>query len=140
MDFMVVFGVMLLFTEISTTYVSMRWLLYKHDMGKGPLYAINAVAMFVVFLFGRLIYQFYITFWVAGPRIATEFENKNISIYQATVIFEMMTMVVLSIVLNLYWFYLMLKMIGRVIARMNQNEEENIENVELVKADGLKED
>jgi hypothetical protein len=35
MDYKVVFGVMLLFTEISTTYIAMRWLFYKHDMARG---------------------------------------------------------------------------------------------------------
>ena len=67
MNFMVVFGVMLLFTEISTTYVAMRWLLYKHDMGSSRTYGANAVFMFIFFLFGRLIYQTYIVFWIAIP-------------------------------------------------------------------------
>ena len=56
MDFMVVFGVMLLFTEISTTYVSMRWLMYKHEMTNSALYVLNCVLLFAFFLFGRLIY------------------------------------------------------------------------------------
>lgn len=32
MDFMIVFGVMLLFMEISSIFLSFRWLMFKHDM------------------------------------------------------------------------------------------------------------
>ena len=81
MDFMVVFGVMLLFIEVSTIFVSVRWLLYKHHMSKSPLYAINAIMMFLFFLFGRLIYQFYITFWIGAPWILKEYERKSLTFY-----------------------------------------------------------
>ena len=138
MDFTVVFGVMLLFMEISTTYVSMRWLLYKHHLSRGPLYAINAVALFLFFLFGRLFYQVYITFWIGGPLVANAMEKKSLTFYQGIVILEMTVMVILSLVLNLYWFYLMIAMICRLVGRMKQTEDEENENVELVKADGLK--
>ena len=50
----------------------------------------------------------------------------------------MTVMVILSLVLNLYWFYLMINMIFRLLGRMKQTEDEENENVELVKADGLK--
>lgn len=56
MDFMVVFGVMLLFQEVSTTYVSMRWLLYKHKLDKTTAYNINGLIAFVTFLVFRLVY------------------------------------------------------------------------------------
>ena len=50
----------------------------------------------------------------------------------------MAIMVVLSIVLNSYWFWLMLKMIIRVVKRaLNPPPEENEEKIELVKADSL---
>jgi hypothetical protein len=49
-------------------------------------------------------------------------------------------MVLLSLVLNAYWFFLMVKMIVRLLERMNQTEEEKLEVVELVKADAMKED
>merc|ERR1712110_519322 len=56
MDFMVVFGVMLLFTEVSTTYVAIRWILYKHKMEKSMAYNVNALITFLTFLVFRLIY------------------------------------------------------------------------------------
>ena len=60
--------------------------------------------------------------------------------YEGTVVLELYIMVFLSIALNLYWFYLMVKMMLRVLARIRQTEEEKQENIELVKADAMKED
>jgi len=77
MDFMVVFGVMLLFQEVSTTYVSMRWLLYKHKMNNTTTYNINALIAFLTFLIFRLIYQIYITFFLAMDWVVAEVEKKN---------------------------------------------------------------
>ena len=51
----------------------------------------------------------------------------------------MSIMVILSIVLNSYWMLLMIKMIIRVIKRSlaPAKPQENIEKIELVKADSL---
>ena len=49
----------------------------------------------------------------------------------------MVVMVVLSVVLNGYWFMLMVKMIMRVISRSLAPQPDPEEKVELVKADGL---
>ncbi len=50
-------------------------------------------------------------------------------------------MVILSVVLNSYWMWLMIKMIVRVIKRAMQpkTEDEDNEKIELVKADSLAE-
>merc|ERR1719232_114902 len=56
MDFMVVFGVMLLFTEISTIFVSIRWILYKHNYGDTMAYNVNGIIAFFTFLVFRLVY------------------------------------------------------------------------------------
>lgn len=138
MDFMVVFGVMLLFIEISTPFVSFRWLLFTHGMQTSKLYAANAILVFVSFLTGRLLYQFYIVFWFGIDWIYAEYCKKNITLYQATVITEMVAMVVLSVILNGYWFMLMVKMIMRVISRsFAPKPADPEEKIELVKADGL---
>lgn len=58
--------------------------------------------------------------------------------YQGTVITEMAIMVILSIVLNSYWFILMVNMIIRLIKKMQApSEKVNEEKIELVKADSL---
>ena len=117
MDFMVVFGVMLLFMEVSTIFVSLRWLLFTHGFAGSMWYAGNAVAMFFSFLFGRLVYQVYIVVFYLFDWIYIEYSKKNLTFYQGTVITEMAIMVILSIVLNSYWMLLMVKMISRVIQR-----------------------
>jgi hypothetical protein len=48
---------------------------------------------------------------------------------------QMAAIVVGSLLLNFYWFYLMCKMIIRVLGRMIFPKRENIETIELVKAD-----
>ena len=50
----------------------------------------------------------------------------------------MAVMVILSVVLNSYWMWLMIKMIVRVIKRaMQPKVEDDNEKIELVKADSL---
>ena len=115
MDFMVVFGTMLLFMEISTIFLNLRYLLFTHGYAHTKWYAANAVLMFLTFLFGRLIYQIYICVMYMGDWVYHEYMKKNLTFYQGTVITEMAIMVILSIVLNSYWMLLMIKMIVRVI-------------------------
>ena len=86
MDFMVVFGVMLLFMEISTIFVSLRWLLYTHGYGGSIWYALNAGMMFLTFLFGRLIYQVYIIIFYMADWVYIEYNKKNLTFYSWTVI------------------------------------------------------
>jgi len=53
------------------------------------------------------------------------------------VVAELAIMVLMSVALNSYWFYLMVKMIVRVIKRAMEPKHDPIEKVELVKADAL---
>ena len=117
MDVMVVFGTMLLFMEVSTIFVSARWLLFTHGYAKSPIYAANAICMFFSFLLCRLIFQVYITGWYLFDWVYHEYMKKSLTFYQGTVVAEMTVMVILSIVLNGYWMWLMIKMIVRVIQR-----------------------
>ena len=81
MDFMIVFGVMLLFIEISTPFLSLRWLLFTHNMQHTKFYAVNALAMFFTFLGGRLIFQFYIVFYYGIDWVYREYMKKNLTMY-----------------------------------------------------------
>ena len=95
---------------------------------------------FFVFLLGRVIYQFYIVFFIGVDWVYWEYMRKNLTLYKACVITEMAIMVVLSIVLNSYWFILMVKMIIRMIKKLQAPKENNEEKIELVKADALAEE
>ena len=140
MDFMIVFGVMLLFIEISTIFISMRWLIFTHGHGDSMLYKVNALVSFFMFFLGRVLYQFYIVIFIGIDWVYWEYMRKNLTPYKALVITEMATMVVLSIVLNSYWFMLMVNMMIRTIKKLTASKENNEEKIELVKADALAED
>lgn len=139
MDFCVVFGVMLLFTEISTPFVNIRWFLFTHGATGSIWYAINSIVAFFVFFFGRIVFQFYIVFDRAIPLVWNLFNSKKLGVYQAFVVSEMGLMVILSIVLNSYWFWLMCKMIIRIAKRSLTTPKDDVEHVQLVEADQLKE-
>jgi len=99
-------------------------------------YYLNAVFTFVFFMLGRLVYQLYITFWVGAPKVESELADSRVGYFQGFVILEMFTMVSLSILLNFYWMYLMVKMIVRVLSRGTQTPvPDKTEKVELVQAD-----
>ena len=70
MDFCVVFGTMLLFTEVSSIFMSIRYFLYVHDMSSTMWYYGNVVVMFLVYLIGRLYYQVYISIVLGLPFVA----------------------------------------------------------------------
>lgn len=162
MDFCTVFGVMLLFIEVSTPFVSLRWLIFTHgkhycrehghdavpeqQLARGEKvectcsaskwYGINALLAFVAFLFGRILYQFYIVFWVGMDYIYVEYNQKELTLYKGIVLTEMAIMVIMSVILNSYWFLLMCKMIMRVLKR-KLTAPKNEDEVELVKADSM---
>ena len=66
--------------------------------------------------------------------------KKNLTLYKALVVTEMAIMVILSIVLNSYWFILMINMIIRMIKKLQAPKDKDEETIELVKADALAED
>lgn len=69
MNWMMVFGCMLLFVEISTIFLSTRTLMFYHGLDKHWFYNINALLTFFTFLFGRVLYQIGITLYLALPRL-----------------------------------------------------------------------
>lgn len=81
MDFCVVFGVMLLFTEISTIFVNIRWYQFTHGYSESIWYAINALAAFIMFFFGRIVFQFYIVIDRAIPLVWKLYNAKNLGYY-----------------------------------------------------------
>jgi len=73
MDFCVIFGVMLLFIEISTIFVSLRWLLFTHGEGDSLAYKVNGLVSFFAFLLGRIIYQFYVVIYIMADKVVWEY-------------------------------------------------------------------
>ena len=139
MDFCVVFGTMLLFTEISTFFLAIRYFLYTHDLSQSFWYYSNVVVTFFVFLIGRLYYQIYISLYLGVPFLYDEVEQGKIRPMKMFIVLQMAFIVIASLILNFYWFYLMCKMIFRVLGRMLCPKKDKEEAIELVRADQLKE-
>ena len=85
MDWMMIFGCLLLFVEISTIFLNTRTLMFYHGMDKCMWYNLNAVFTFVTFLFGRVIYQIGITLFLAIPHLYDEAGKKNVSYVKVAV-------------------------------------------------------
>ena len=129
MDWMMIFGCMLLFVEISTIFLSLRTLMFYHGYDKTMFYNINALLTFITFLFGRVIYQIFITFYLALPRLYNEISDKKMGTLQVAVSLQLGVMVMGSIALNCHWFMLMLNTAMRAMKRISGAEEKkpNIE-------------
>lgn len=108
MNYAVVIGVLLLFTEISTTYVSLRWMIYTHKADKSTCGIINTVTLFFTFLFGRLIYQLWLVFLYGLPKLINSFETETMEWWEVTLILEISVAIFVSIIMNCFWMYLIL--------------------------------
>ena len=67
MNWMMIFGCLLLFTEVSTMFVSGRTLLFYHGMQESWIYNINAVLALIMFFLGRIVYQIGLTLIMGLP-------------------------------------------------------------------------
>ena len=96
----------------------------------------NVACMFVSFAICRLYYTVYISY-VAGSYVYRNANWDKLDLIKAVVTAQMACIVIASLALNAYWFWLMCKMIVRVLGRMLFPKKEE-ESIELVKADALK--
>ena len=67
MNWMMIFGCMLLFIEISTVFVSARTLLFYHGMQSSLIYNINGIVCLIMFFLSRIVYQIGITLIMGLP-------------------------------------------------------------------------
>jgi len=56
-----------------------------------------------------------VVFWFGFEWVYAEYQKKNLTFYQGIVVTEMAIMVALSLALNSYWMWLMIKLLIRVI-------------------------
>ena len=108
MNWTVVFGVMLLFVEVSTVYICIRWILYTHKNHRTTFHTINAFLIFVTFLFGRLIFQIFILFGYGYPKLYDLFGEKNLNVLKVLVLVMMFMAITVSCLMNIFWMYLII--------------------------------
>jgi len=106
MNFTLVFGTMLIFVEISTIFISIRWLLFKHDMGASKWMAINTILIFFTFCFGRWIFQLVTSFGWGLKGVMEELDSKILKQWKVVLMIEMAISVGLSIIINTFWMML----------------------------------
>ena len=75
MNFTMTFGICLLFTEISTIFICLRWFLYTHGYGHSTCAAINTGVVFFAFLILRLGFQVFACFGYGFPMIIRQFNT-----------------------------------------------------------------
>jgi len=117
MGFAVVFGVVLLFVEVSTTYICIRWLLYTHKAHRTTCGTVNVFIIFFTFLFGRLVFQLAILFGYGYPKLFEWLQDESMAWYKDFLIVFMFMALTISALINLYWMYLITEQIKRIINR-----------------------
>ena len=123
MNFTVIFGVMLLFVEVSTTYICIRWLLYTHRLHRTCCQTVNTILCFVTFLLGRLIYQIFILFAYGYPKLGNMFDDLNMPWWKVTLIVEMTLAITVSALMNTYWMFLIIHQVVRMFKRVSRGGE-----------------
>ena len=123
MDFMMIFGCMLLFVEFSTVFLSARTLFFFHGMQNTLIYNINGILTFVTFFLARVVYMNGITIFLGIPSVYDKISNKNMSTLEVAVVIQLIVLVIGSIALNMHWFMLMLNTMKRAFKRLMGGED-----------------
>lgn len=117
-DFAVTVGAAFILLEISTPFVCLRWLYFHHGLKGSMIQNINTVVLFLLFVAARVIYQAYIICaysidWVGYMW----FEKEGVSLLYKVILAEMALAVLINVVLNYYWTYVIVLQLVRIITR-----------------------
>lgn len=88
MNFTVVIASAILFVEISTIFISFRWLLYTHGQKEAMITQVNTVVSFFAFLIGRFIYMWWLTLKYTAPLLMNEFKTVKMTWWQVCLVIE----------------------------------------------------
>ena len=122
----VIFGVMSLSLEASTIFLNLRWFTFEFKVKGTTIPLINSTMLFLAYFFARMIFQTYISFWLAYPNfyktwiLSTSDDiiklGKDPLAFRAAGAFMLVTNV-LSQIINYHWFGLIMKQVYRNIAK-----------------------
>ena len=110
-------GAVLIFMEISTPFVVLRWLFFHHEVKKASCFqAANTVLLFITFIFGRVFVQAYLLYEFAGVWLyETWFVREGVPMAYKVILIEMAVAVLINVALNFYWSYLIVRQLFRLI-------------------------
>ena len=97
-----------LLTEFSTPFVNIRWALYFHKKTDTTAYMINGWIMTVSFFLCRIVYNFYLIFYLCYPGWMELDWSQDSNFFKFLLAFSTLTYPCLYL-LNIYWFTLMIK-------------------------------
>ena len=117
-DFTVTVGAAFIFLEISTPFVTLRWLFFHHGYKDTLLQHVNTVMLFITFIFGRVFVQAYIIIAFAIDwLIDTWFHREGVPFVYKLILVEMWGAVLVNVTLNFWWSFLIIKQLYRVFAK-----------------------
>ena len=110
-------GAAFILLEISTPFVCLRWLLFHHGYkGKSIAQASNSVLLFFTFIFGRVGFQSFVVHQFQMPWLVRMWwYTEGVLFSYKMLLVEMATAVLVNIVLNFYWSYLILRQVYRLL-------------------------
>lgn len=128
-DFTVVFGTMLLFMEVSTPFVCLRWLMFAHGVtGGNVIQSTNSFLLFFSFLGGRVFWQIYACLFVGVPWLwDMYFVNENVPTGYLALLAWMQLAVAINVILNFYWAFLITKQVYRIITCGGKSDSDFVE-------------
>ena len=106
MSFQLVFGVIMLFIEVSTSFNSIRWMMYVHHLSDSVWYAVNTVLFAIFFLGARILYMSYIIFALGLPNLIDFFKQSGNKWFEYTIMIQGVVAVSMAMLINFYWMYL----------------------------------
>lgn len=111
----------LLFMEITTHFVSGRWLLFEHGYKGGHiLQTVCSVMLFLSFIFCRVVFETIVFIKSSIPYLISFMFNtgeQHNSFGMKVMILFMGLSIVINYILNWYWLSLIIKQVARILAR-----------------------
>ena len=111
------FSIFNLLTEVSTFFMHYRQFLFIHEMKDSLLMLINSVCFFLLFVFGRIVYQTYILYLVFLTDYQKILLKDDFTKQETFIAYLMIGFQVIIFCLNSYWLSLILKQVQRMLSK-----------------------
>ena len=118
-DFTVTVGCAFIVIEISTPFICSRWFMFDHKIPSGHiLHTTNTILLSFFFIFGRVFFQLYVIAYYAAPWIYYMYNvAEGVSQLYLLILLEMQASVLINVILNFYWSFLIIRQIIRIVLR-----------------------
>ena len=118
LGFPLTIGACFIVIEISTPFVCGRWLFFHHGMKDSMLQVVNSVFLATTFIAGRCFFQLYIILWFACDWIYNLLVvQEGVPLLYQIIVIEMALATTIAVILNLYWSWLIIKQLIRILQR-----------------------